>query len=98
MIVWRDPIKALQIGFLALFVISAGQVLWWIADQASYTREMTDRLGVLYDSDAQVVTRFLGERPAAAELEALLPHIKIESGIARVEVHAVDALDREESS
>lgn len=98
MIVWRDPIKALQIGFLALFVISAGQVLWWIADQASYTREMTDRLGVLYDSDAQVVTRFLGERPAAAELEALLPHIKIESGIARVEVNAVDALDREESS
>ncbi|MEE3198111.1 MAG: hypothetical protein VX225_06675, partial [Pseudomonadota bacterium] len=98
MIVWRDPSKALQIGFLVLFLISAAQVFWWITDHAAYTRGITDRLVVLYDSDAQVVTRFLGETPTIAELEALLPHLKIESGIARVEVSAVDEIEGEESS
>lgn len=98
MTIWRDPTKALQIGFLALLVISTAQVLWWVADHATYTREVRDRMALLYDSDAQVVTRFLGEPPSAGELETLLPHLSVQSGIARVRVDAVDALDLEESS
>ncbi len=94
----RDPSKALQIGFLALLVISIAQVAWWISDTVTYTRRVHDYLAMLYEADAQIVTAFYGNDPEA--LEALLPHLDIspELGTAAVDPDITAALDNETSS
>ncbi len=71
----RDPVKALQIGFLALLLLSAAQVAYWIADHVSFTRSVHDQLAALYQADAQAVTAFYADDPDA--LEQLLPHLDI---------------------
>ena len=92
----REPVKALQIGFLALLIISAATVAWWIFDHVTYERELRDRLAMLYDADAQAVTAaYAGAEERFAEL---LPHLSIESGLATVRVEAIDALEQEADS
>ncbi|NIW25684.1 MAG: GHKL domain-containing protein [Gammaproteobacteria bacterium] len=92
----RDPVKALQIGFLALLIISAATVAWWIFDHVTYERDLRDRLAMLYDADAQAVTAaYAGTEERFAEL---LPHLSIESGLATVRVEAIDALEQEAAS
>ena len=91
-----EPVKALQVGFLALLLISAMMVAYWIADHVSYSWEVRDRIEALYDADAQVVTAaYAGREDRFAEL---LPHLNIESGLATVRVEAIDALEQEASS
>jgi len=94
----RDPIKALQVGFLALLLISIAQVAWWISDYVDYTRSVHDQLATLYESDAQIVTAFYANDPGA--WEALLPHLDIspEFGTASVNVAVAAVLDSETSS
>ena len=98
MILRRDPIKALQIGFLALLLISIAQVAWWISDYVDYTRSVHDQLATLYESDAQVVTAFYANDTDA--WEALLPHLDIspELGTASVNDEIIAVLDSETSS
>ncbi len=92
----REPVKALQIGFLMLLIISAATVAWWIFDHVTYERDLRDRLAMLYDADAQAVTAaYAGTEERFAEL---LPHLSIESGLATVRVEAVDALEQEAAS
>lgn len=92
----REPVKALQIGFLALLIISAATVAWWMADHVSYERHIRDRLAMLYDADAQAVTAaYAGAEERFAEL---LPHLAIDSGLATVRVEAIDALEQEAES
>ena len=92
----RDPVKALQIGFLALLIISAATVAWWIFDHVTYERDLRDRLAMLYDADAQADTAaFAGAEERFAEL---LPHLSIDSGLATVRVEAIDALEQEAAS
>jgi signal transduction histidine kinase len=54
----RDPTKALQIGFLALLLISAIMILWWMFDHAQYARSVEQRFAadptVAADSAARV--------------------------------------------
>ena len=98
MILRRDPIKALQIGFLALLLISIAQVAWWISDYVDYTRSVHDQLATLYESDAQVVTAFYANDTDA--WEALLPHLDISPalGTASVNDEIIAVLDSETSS
>ena len=92
----REPVKALQIGFLALLIISAATVAWWIFDHVTYERDLRDRLAMLYDADAQAVTAaYAGTEERFAEL---LPHLSIESGLATVRVEAIDSLEQEAAS
>jgi len=54
----RDPSKALQLGFLALLLISAVMILWWMFDHARYARSVEQRFAadptVAADSAARV--------------------------------------------
>ncbi|MDH3419995.1 MAG: hypothetical protein OEM78_11020, partial [Gammaproteobacteria bacterium] len=92
----REPVKALQIGFLVLLIISAATVAWWIFDHVTYERDLRDRLAMLYDADAQAVTAAYGG--AEERFAELLPHLSIESGLATVRVEAIDALEQEAAS
>jgi len=96
MLLKREPVKALQFGFLALLLISATMVAYWIADHVIYSWEVRDRIEALYDADAQAVTAaYAGREDRFGEL---LPHLRIESGLATVRVEAIDALEQEASS
>ena len=94
----RDPIKALQLGFLALLVISIAQVAYWITADVTYTRSVHDRLATLYESDARAVTAFY--RNDREALEDLLPHLDIspELGTAAINADVVAVLEDETSS
>ncbi len=98
MVLRRDPVKALQLGFLALLLISIAQVAWWISDTVSYTRSVHDYLATLYEADTQVVAAFYGNDPEA--LEDLLPHLDIspEFGTATVDPDITAVLEDETSS
>ena len=59
MTVRRDPTKAMQIGFLALLLISAAQVGWWMYDHVKYARSVEQRFAaadptVVEDSAARI--------------------------------------------
>ena len=59
MTVRRDPTKLMQIGFLALLLISAAQVGWWMYDGVRYARSVEQRFAasdpaVAEDSDSRV--------------------------------------------
>jgi len=96
MLLKREPVKALQIGFLLLLIISAAQVAWWMADHVNHARDVRDRFARLYDADAQAVTAVYAGR--TDRLGELLPHLNIASGLATVRVEAVDALEQEAAS
>ena len=59
MTVRRDPTKAMQIGFLALLLISAAQVGWWMYDGVRYAHSVEQRFAasdpaVAEDSEARI--------------------------------------------
>lgn len=92
----REPVKALQIGFLAMLMVSAAMVAWWMADHVRYSRDVRQSFASLYDADAQAVTAaYAGSFDRFADL---LPHLEIESGLATVRVDAIDALEEEAAS
>jgi signal transduction histidine kinase len=92
----REPVQALQIGFLALLIISAAMVAYWMADHIIHAHDVRDRFAQLYDADAQAVTAAYGGRED--RFAELLPHLDIASGLATVRVEAVDALEQEAAS
>jgi signal transduction histidine kinase len=98
MVLRRDPIKALQIGFLALLIISIAQVAWWITESVGYTRMVHDRLATLYEADARAVVAVYANSPES--LEELLPHLDIEptDGTASVNPAVANVLENETSS
>ena len=98
MILKRDPIQALQIGFLTLLLISIAQVAYWITDDVGYTRAVHGRLAGLYEADARAVAAVYANAPEA--LEELLPHLDIspEDGTASVNAAVAAVLENETSS
>ena len=97
MILRRDPVKALQIGFLTLLVISIAQVAWWTIESVSYTRNMHERLAMLYEADAQAVVSVFSNAPET--LETLLPHLDISPANGTASVNeGVSAMLAEEAS
>jgi len=55
----RDPSKALQVGFLALLLISAATVGWWMYDHVRYAHSVEQRFAtvdaaVIADSEARI--------------------------------------------
>jgi signal transduction histidine kinase len=95
----RDPTRALQIGFLALLVISFAQVGWWIVDYMLYAREVHDRFVLLYDTEADILSELMLDAGARDRIASGLPHLEIDAatGRASVRAEAIDALMRDES-
>jgi len=98
MMLKRDPVKALQIGFLALLIISIIQAAWWMTESVTYTRSVHERLAALYEADARAVVAVYSNSPDA--LEELLPHLDISpsEGTASVNAAVSTVLDNETSS
>jgi signal transduction histidine kinase len=85
----RDPSKALQIGFLALLVISIAQVGYWITDHVRSTRDIERRLTAFFAADFE-----------PNELATLLPDLTIDpnAGSASMRQQALDAIERDSAS
>ena len=77
MAVKRDPSKALQIGFLALMIVSAALVTYWIADNIVYSRQVRSQMEALYRGDAKAVAAIYAGADQAT-LDALLPHLNVD--------------------
>ena len=99
MILKRDPSRALQIGFLALLIVSSAQVAWWIADQVDLARSDSARVRMLLEADAEAANAALAAVPAAAparvlaaRLSVLMPHLDVAGGQASLRAAALDAL------
>ena len=69
----RDPSKVVQLGFLALLVISAATAAFWIGESILYTRAVEQRLAALYAdaSVGQLRASFPELAASAADVEAL---------------------------
>jgi signal transduction histidine kinase len=90
MMLRRDPSKALQVGFLALLVISMVQVSYWIYDQVREAHRVEQQFAAEYSRDASAVAQLA---PRDAErVAASLPHITIDGGVAKVRDDALAAL------
>jgi signal transduction histidine kinase len=90
----RDPSKALQVGFLALLVVSIATAGWWITDTVLTTRAFSRRVAALYDANAEAVAAAYAGAPAN-ELARLLPHLAIEGRTASVRPAALDELEEQ---
>ena len=96
-----DPTRALQLGFLALLVVSTAQVGWWIADQVGLAEEKRTTLAGLYEADAQAAGVLLeqsGDAALAQRLGELLPHLAIDGSDVQVRPEANAALASEADS
>jgi signal transduction histidine kinase len=92
----RDPSKALQVGFLALLLISSVQVSYWIYDQVREARRVEQRLAAEYRSDAAAIAELArGNTPGVA---TLLPHLAIDGTRAEVREEALAELADERAS
>jgi two-component system, OmpR family, sensor histidine kinase SenX3 len=92
----RDPSKALQVGFLALLLISSVQVSYWIYDQVREARRIEQRLAAEFRNDAAAIAELAsGNRERVA---ALLPHLAIEGTRAEVRDEALAELADERAS
>jgi signal transduction histidine kinase len=76
----RDPTKAVQLGFLALLVVSAATAAYWIAESVFYTRAVETRSEELYGgaSAAQLRAAFPELAANASDVEMLRAAVLVE--------------------
>ena len=69
----RDPSKAVQLGFLALLVVSAATAAYWIAESIFYTRAVEQRSEAFFGeaSGEQLRAAFPELAASASDVEAL---------------------------
>ncbi len=90
----RDPSKAMQLGFLALLLVSTVQVGWWMYAHVQYARSVEQRVAADYGHEAAAVSAIYADA-AAEQVAALLPQLKIENGSAQVRPEALDEVMRQ---
>lgn len=71
--------RVFQVTILALLLVSAAQVFWWIVDQSRKTANYRRSLTLLYDQDAAAARELRSLGADAATLERLYPHLDIDS-------------------
>ncbi len=86
MTIRRDPSKALQLGFVALLLISMAQAVYWIRENVYFTRDVETRFESLY-SDV-----------STAELRRLLPELAIDAATPELRVRELALEDLERGS
>jgi len=92
----RDPSLLLQLGFLALLLISIVQVGWWMYDHVSKARDVERRFAVEYQHDADAVTAFFSGA-SAEQIAEHLPAVALAGHGATVRPEALAALADERS-
>jgi signal transduction histidine kinase len=92
----RDPSMALQLGFLALLLISTVQVGWWMYDHVSKARDVERRFAADYQREADAVTVFFSGASAEQTAEHL-PAVAVSGHSASVRPEALAALADERS-
>ena len=92
----RDPSMALQLGFLALLLISTVQVGWWMYDQFSKAHDVERRFAAEYQHDADAVTAFFSGG-SAEQIAEHLPAVALAGRGATVRPEALAALADERS-
>src|SRR5215831_10428743 len=97
MILKRDPSKALQLGFLALLLISTVQVGWWMYDHVSKARDVERRFATEYQHDADAVTAFFAGA-SAEDVARHLPSVAVSGNQASVRPEALATLADERAA
>ena len=92
----RDPSLLLQLGFLALLLVSTVQVGWWMYDHVSKARDVERRFAAEYQHDADAVTAFFSGA-SAEQIAEHLPAIALTAHGATVRPEALAALAEERS-
>jgi len=92
----RDPSMALQLGFLALLLISTVQVGWWMYDHVSKARDVERRFAADYQREADAVTAFFSGG-SAEQIAEHLPAVALAGRGATVRPEALAALADERS-
>jgi signal transduction histidine kinase len=90
----RDPSKALQIGFLALLVVSVVQVSYWIYDHVRHTYDDEERLVASYRAEADAISAVYANA-TPGEIQTLLPQLTVDGRAAHVRQDALLALAAE---
>jgi signal transduction histidine kinase len=93
----RDPSMALQLGFLALLLVSTVQVGWWMYDHVSKARDVEQRFAAEYQDDADAVTAFFSGA-SAEDAAGHLPAVALAGRNATVRPEALAALADERSA
>lgn len=68
-----------QVTILALLVVSAVQVFWWIVDQSRKTEDLRQRLTNLHEQDAEAARELRRLGADEATLTRLYPHLDVGS-------------------
>jgi signal transduction histidine kinase len=84
--------RVFQLTALALVVVSAVQVGWWLFDQHAYTVEKVQAARTLYAGQARAAQALLSAGVAEAQVRELLPDIEITAGQAHLAAAADSAL------
>ena len=92
----RDPSMALQLGCLALLLISTVQVGWWMYDHVSKARDVERRFAADYQREADAVTAFFSGG-SAEQIAEHLPAVALAGRGATVRPEALAALADERS-
>lgn len=92
-----DPVRAWQVGFVALLAICAAQVVYWMIDEVVHTRRLTTQLTGQLEEEIQAARRLieLGEQPN--DVDRLFPNLTFSSGPERIAVNPqiLERLQRE---
>jgi signal transduction histidine kinase len=89
--------RVFQLTALALVVVSAVQVGWWLFDQHAYTVEKVQAARALYAGQARAAQALLAAGVDTARVRELLPDIEIAAGQARLAPVVERALVSEEA-
>ena len=92
MILKRDPSLLLQLGFLALLLVSTVQVGWWMYDHVSKARDVESRFAAEYQHEAGAVTAFFSGT-STAEIAEHLPAVALSAHGASVRPEALASAD-----
>jgi signal transduction histidine kinase len=88
--------RVFQLTALALVVVSAVQVGWWLFDQHAYTVEKVSAARTAYTEQVAAAQALLDSGAAPARVQQLLPGIAISTGHASLAPALAEALTTEE--
>jgi signal transduction histidine kinase len=90
--------RVFQLTTLALVLVSAVQVAWWVFDQRTYTRQTTAAARAGYAEQAAAAQALLDGGADPERLHQLLPNIAVDGGRALLSPQVSAALSAEERS
>jgi signal transduction histidine kinase len=88
--------RVFQLTALALMLVSAVQVAWWLIDQRAYTIEKVNAARSGYAAQAAAAQALLDSGVSAERVQQLLPQITVSAGRASLAPAAEQALTSEE--